>query len=392
MKRTLALLLTIVLITIAFASCNLDGTAGIFRQISQSKVPLSIRYKQLLGIDTSAVPDQLYFRTEGGIERVDQTSKAKTTVVASKYEHIVQAASLYSSSPKVLYVTNNLSEIAAKTINVIDVSTNPAVVKPSITPLTTNISDIKKIKLLASSLLFVYGDDSGNAKFELQSYNGTAFAVIPSTTQTLASSGYSLEEVIQQTAKEQDATAPMIVSFVKGEDRIHYLVDPSGSITSLGTEKVKIANFFFISATSLVVLTTDGTLYHVNGTAWTSIGSNPRAYGANAFALAVEDVTNYHLITKPSTKTAPLHVFTITKATPSASVGSGVDVKSGYAEKLALATIVSSQVKLTVLNTSTDLLVATNESGMFDITINHADANKDTSSNGSSLDAEQYSF
>jgi hypothetical protein len=117
MKKILALLLTILLLTIAFVSCNLDGTSGIFRELALSKAPLSIRYKQLLGKDAT----YLYFRTADGVQRVT-TAKVSTSVASSSYENIIQAAALYGT--EVLYITNNDAERSGNIINVVD-TTDP---------------------------------------------------------------------------------------------------------------------------------------------------------------------------------------------------------------------------------------------------------------------------
>ncbi|MFA6681192.1 MAG: hypothetical protein WCS35_04110, partial [Sphaerochaeta sp.] len=169
MKKTRAILLTIILITITFASCNLDGSAGIFRQLSQAKEPLSIRYKQLLG----KYATHLYFTTEDGIERVTSPAN-KTTVVASKYENIVRSAAL-ASTGDILYTTNNVTEQAENKINIVNVSTSPFTPLPQIVPDSTNITTIQKIKLLPNSMLLVFGEDT----FEIQEYDGVSFNPIP---------------------------------------------------------------------------------------------------------------------------------------------------------------------------------------------------------------------
>ncbi len=397
MKKTLALLLTIGLITTAFVSCNLDGNSGIFREITLSKTPLSIRYKQLLGNDAT----YLYFRTLEGVERVT-TAKVNTIVAASKNEHIIQmAAYLKAPDNKVFYFTNNDAERAANQIRFVD-TTNINATAGTITVTTAEapsiVSDLSVKGLYANSMILVTGKNGASAKvFDLLEYSSAApinFKT-PVASFTTVPAGYDLDSVIQQTAREQDATAPMIVSFISadGKNREHYLVEPSGPTpTSLGTENSKIANFLYKATNNLYVLTTDGKIYHVNGTTWTSIATSSKTYATNAFALAVDDSTNYHLITKPSVKNASLHVFTFPNTLPNTAIGAGVDVKSGYAQELALATTVSSQVKSTVGTTSTDLLIATDENGMYDISIKHADANKDITTNGTSSVGEGYTF
>jgi len=137
MKKTVALLLTILALTLAFVSCNLDGTTGILWDVAQSKTPLSIRYKQLLGDDGT----YLYFRTADGVKRVT-TAKVNTAVATSISEHIIMAAS-YLKAPdnKVFYITNNDDERAGNIINVVD-TTNLSAPISTITITSTQATTI----------------------------------------------------------------------------------------------------------------------------------------------------------------------------------------------------------------------------------------------------------
>lgn len=394
MKKTRALLLTIVLLTITFASCNLDGTSGIFRSIADSKAPLSISYKQLLGIKGT----HLYFHLATGVERILSPSPANssTPVATNANGKIIQNAALSSSDTNLFYITNDQDELASGTIHVVNTAALnvPATTMTATSTHVTPLANRKINNLYANSMVMVEEKDQTGEKFELLKYNGTTAFNTSVATFTLPTTGYGLHAVIQQTAKEQDATAPMIVSFISadGKNREHHLVEPSGATTSLGTENVQIANFIFKATNTLYVLTTDGKIYHVTGTAWSLIGTSSKTYGPNAFALAVVDGSNYHLITQPSSKTSALHVFTFPTALPDTSVGAGVDVKSGYAKELSLTNIVSAMDISTVAGTTSRLLVATHENGMFEITINDASANIDGPGNGWSSAAEEYTF
>ncbi|MDD4574528.1 MAG: hypothetical protein PHR69_09975, partial [Sphaerochaeta sp.] len=176
---------------------------------------------------------------------------------------------------------------------------------------------------------------------------------------------------------------------------LHYLVDPKGVFPpiSLGTKTTPIANFMYPAANVLYVLTTDGNLYHIDTTdplTWNKIGSTSNTYKENAFAFAVDEGTSkYHFITKPTLKSAPLVVFTIPYTTSSSATQT--QIQSGYAKELSLTNIVSAMDISTVAGTSR-LLVATYENGMFEITINNANADVDDASNGSTTGAEEYTF
>lgn len=402
MKKILAILLTILLITIAFISCNLDGTSGILWSVASSKSPLEMRYKQLLGKDGS----YLYFMTEKGIERVTSPS-ANTRIVSSKNEYIIQAAALDNISHKVLYTTNNEVDQAANKINVIDV-TGPVVDNSPIYPNTTNISDIKRIKLLANSNILVLGEDSGKIVFELQNYSASSYtASARLTTTTLSADDYELHAVIQQTGLEQNDSAPLIVSFVESSSSgsgtyKHYLVDPANPtlapvhITDFDDDT--IANFVYKEITAqkyVYILTTDGILYYAGTltapTQKVEMKDSGSTYSKNAFVYAVDDSANYHLITKPSLTSSSLAVFSFAYTVISSTGVTETSVKSGYAKELALADIVSAQVKATS-TTVTDLYVATDVNGMYEISITHINANKDNDTNGESSGAEEYTL
>lgn len=388
MKKTILLLLSsILLITIVFSSCNLDGTTGILWGVANSKAPLSIQYKQLLGKSGA----DLYFRTAKGVERVDG-SLTNTPVVMSSTGNLIQAASLAGTN--ILYFTNKSNE--HDKISVVDTTNlGAAVTQIPVNPTVFMPSELAINYLYANSTVLVSGKNGSTKVSEMFMYYGTDFDASVATF-TMPNEKYGLENVIQQTGKEQDATAPMIVSFVEGKEngaRQHYLVDPTlaPNPIDLGTENVKIANFVY-KGPDMYVLSTDGKIYHVTGTAWSLIGTSSKTYEPNAFALAVVDGSNYHLITQPSSKTSALHVFTFPTALPDTSVGAGVDVKSGYAKEIALATIVSVHVKSPPTAVTTTLLVATDENGMFDISIKNNVAYKDIDANGSSSNAENYTF
>ncbi len=410
MKKTLALTLSIILITIAFVSCNLDGNSGIFREISLAKTPLSIRYKQLLGDDGTL----LYFRTATGVVRVDKATTssgsktyAKEAMASSELDNVIQAAAFSQTDNSVFYITNNATEQNNATINLINTGTKS---KTTTTASTAFIAsgNLKINNLYANRLIMVKEKDGNGRLFELLKYNG-ATAFDTSVAQfTLPTTGYGVHAVIAQTGHGHDTLATpfssMLVSFVKsstaGEGEYeHYLVPNSGigSGKKLATNTIQVANFLHenaLGSDTIYVLSTAGKLYYAGTYAsplasWVELNDSGKIFGANAFAYTVLDGTDYHFIAKPSTKSSSLEVFTFAKtATTSAEVARS-SVQSGYAKELSLTSIVSAQEKST---NPSKLLVATDENGMFDITINAATADVDDTSNGSTTGAEEYTF
>ncbi|MBI9096712.1 MAG: hypothetical protein JEY71_17780 [Sphaerochaeta sp.] len=407
MKKILASLLTILLLTIAFVSCNLDGTSGIFREIALSKAPLSIRYKQLLGDDGT----YLYFRTEKGIARVDKTTTntgtktyVQDSMASSEIDKIIQAAAFSQTDSSVFYITNNTTERDNNTINLINTGSKAKSTTTASTLFITSVN-LKINNLYANGMIMVEEKDGTGKLFELLKYNGTT-AFDSSVTQfTLPATGYGLQSVIQQTGHGQDslstAYSSMLVSFVKISEASvveyeHHLVTNLGSL-KIATNTIKVANFLHantLGTDNIYVLSTDGKLYFA-GTysaplaSWVELNDSGKIFDINAFAYTVENVTDYHFISKPSVKSSNLEVFTFAKTATTSTEVVRASIQLGYAKELSLTDIVSALEKST---SPSKLLVATDENGMFDITINPATANIDNDTNGSSSTAEDYSF
>lgn len=397
MKKTRAILISILLIALAFTSCNLDGTTGIFREIAQSKAPLSVRYKQLLGYDATppTTATYHYYWTSTGIYRFD-SGKNKETIALNPTDEQIHGAA-FSPADKVFFITNNETEQTNGTIYEVNTSA-PGV--PIVTPMTsTHIPTTYKITgLYPNSMIMLKERDDGGEKFELLQYqtlSGFFGKSIPFTFTT----NHGLHAVIQQTAKAQTQTEPIIVSFAKGiNDYKHFIVDPSSLLPIAPIhinqfDNETIANFM-MDATNLYILTTDGKLYFAGTptlpTQKKLMKDSGKVFAENTFALPVDDGTKYHFITKSIT--SGFYVFTFDQALPAVPVSTGAEVKTGYAKHLVNADIVSAQIKSSIPNTKTNLLIATDKNGMFDIIINHNKANIDNATNGNSSEAEAYTF
>jgi len=408
MKKTLALLLTILLLAIAFVSCNLDGTTGIFREIAQSKAPLAIRYKQLLGKDAT----YLYFRTATGVVRVDKANTstgtktyAKDTMASSELDKIIQASAFSLADTSVFYITNNTTERDTCTINLVSTVDKTKSTKTASTTFITT-DNLKINNLYANGMIMVEEKDGTGKLFELLKYTSPSGFDTSVAQFTLPTTGYGVQSVIQQTGHSQEALSTpyssMLISFVISSgagigEYEHYLVTTVGASKKLATNTIKVASFLHENATvgdNIYVLSTDGKLYHAGTysaplTTWVELNDSGKVFVANAFAYTVVNGTDYHFIAKSSVKSSNLQVFTFDKTATASSDVVRASIQLGYAKELSLTTLVSAQEKSTV---PSKLLVATNENGMFDITINPAFANVDDSTNGSTSEAEEYTF
>ena len=373
-------------LVLLLSSCNADASAGLFRQISISAAPVGIRYQQILGIDGN----KLYFTTNDGIVVHDKATGHNTTVISNSQNNIVQSAHFDSANDKLAYMKND----GSKKVYAYDISTSTTAeflpddnTTASFTK-NTNVSP----RLFANGMVMVEGSVAGVRQFSLVKYDDDSLVA---TFDDL--DGYSLESVIQMTAKAtvDVATAPIVVGFVNQSGKyVYYHVD--GTVTKLANttstsaklEDLRLAGFYQASNNAIVLLTTDGRLLHAtdkNTASFTQLANVTKTYDVNAFAYGVESGSSVHLITKSTGKNDPINVFTFALASPTTSTLKAI--RSGYARYLDAVEIVSSYEK-----TPNNLLVATLENGMFSIIIDSAKANEDSSDNGSSSISEQYLY
>lgn len=390
-KKHITLSLAVLLLLLALLSaCNADASAGLFRQISESRAPIGIVYKQLLAYDTGATT--LYYRTDEGIYKTDLTTRTK--MQASVKGAIIQA-SYYAGPDMVQYITNDS--------NTVKNTTDPTVVTPTDTT-TIATNDALKIKnLYANGLVMLQGEDNLDAsKIRYSLVQLATSPALSLKTSIPYHDGYSLASVLQMTGFENEAVStmyPIIISLVDMDaNYIHYYYDGSGlsngsalySISGLANERISA---FHLDGTRLLALTSDGELY--KGTvpsplasfAMSSIYDGSKDYGPNAFFYGVADGSTFHLISKTSNKAEDLFVYSV-DASNNVTTAS---IDEGYAEYLANADIVSA-LRIDTAGGADYVLVATNDNGLFKIKINHAFANINSIANGSSTKSEEYNF
>lgn len=390
-KYTYIILFTLLATLLGITGCNADASAGLFRQISESTTPVGIKYEQILGKSGS----DLYFTTTKGIFKTDGTTT--TQIKVNSAASLNRAAYVDGTNAKVAFIVNDSNNAVIKTV-----PTTPADPITEVTPTPTFVdyNPFTIHNLYANGLFMIQGTKpSPNGKsFSLATFN-TATSVLTNVVtldETHGLAEYSLESVLQQTGKDNkslSATDPMILSFATtASDYKHFYVDGTNSFEI--TLNRRLANFSIINS-KLYILATDGRLY---GSAIPSSSphaitdANPmiditKIYDVNAFMYAVSDGTNTHIITKSNSKNDPLYIVSFPDTTITNTSITTKSIRSGYAEYLDSAEIVSTYEK-----SPNSLLVATAENGMFDIDIVPGSANQDSSSNGTSSVSEAYTF
>ncbi|NLK06228.1 MAG: hypothetical protein GX315_07655, partial [Spirochaetales bacterium] len=143
---------------------------------------------------------------------------------------------------------------------------------------------------------------------------------------------------------------------------------------------------FWKTGTKLFALSSDGDLYAGSPT-MTRIFDGSKEYITHAFFYGVVDGTTTHLVSKTKNKNEAFYVYSV----DASNAVSTTSIKSGYAEYLDTADIVSALYIGSGASSDT-LLVATNDNGLYKISINYANANADTSLNGNSTKPEEYDF
>lgn len=378
-KNTITISIALLLLLLALlTACNADASAGLFRQIADSRAPIGIVYKQLLDYDTGT--STLYYRTDEGIYKTDLSTRTK--MKASEKGAIIQAA-YYAGSDTVLYITNDSNEVKG-TDNSTYSPTNAAII-------TTNDRFVLK-NLYANGMVMLKGDatsDPAKTQFVLTKYDNSPSLVFP------VLDGYGLDSVLQMSGREPEpmtATFPLLISFVNLDGTyIHYSYDGTTLVTLTGMSSKKIAAFSVVG-TELYALTSDGEVY--GGTfglaPMTFMYNSSKEYDTYAFFYSVSDGTTTHLISKTRNKNEALFVFSFPKGSTTTNVTT-TNIKSGYAEYLDTADIVSALYLGSTVGVDT-LLVATNDNGLYKISINYASANSDSTANGTSTKSEEYDF
>jgi hypothetical protein len=341
-------------------SCNVDATAGLFRQISESKAPVGIVYKQIVGLD-STDPNKLYYLTDEGLFKTDGTSSTK--LVANAEDNIITTAFL-DETTAVAYQVNYPTaedEDAYKIIHAKNLTGGADA--------SYDFSAFDSVKLLPNGLVLT--KDSSHV-YELYDYDDTTDPTISIGTYT----GYDIESVVQLSGKEHEApsdTTPMLVSLVNESGNYkHIYIDGSATELAASTSGMRIAAMS-VANTVLYLMDlddTEGIIYKADdaanaitaSTTFTKIHETAENYAMHAFMYGYydSDTTQTKLITKPSGVNDALYVLSIS----STGVVSASDKTDGYGEYLYAVEIVDSYEKI-----DGTLLVATLENGMYSIDV-----------------------
>lgn len=390
-KRTYGILFSILAALLVITGCNADASAGLFRQISESTKPVGIQYRQILGKPAT----DLYFTTSEGISFTTGTTTTQIKTNTADSRNL--AAYVDNANNRVLFLIND-PDSTTNSAKVRSVSTvSPYTESSNLDPSFALLSSYKIHNLYTNGLFLLQGTHATNGKtFSLSTYATNAFTnVVSFDAATHGLADYSLESVLQATGKETIgiSTQPIIVSFVSDAGNYkHFYTD--GASKEVITLDTRLANFTILNS-RLYLLTTDGKLYDAGSSAIgagrdlssvSSMISSNKVYDANAFMYGVRDAggSKSHIITKSKSSNDPLYVLSFADSSTTAT---GESIRYGYGEYLDSAEIVSSYEK--GLN---NLLVATAENGMFELTIIPASANSNSTSNGTSRESEDYTL
>ena len=360
-KHILIPIVISLLLSFMLLSCNADATAGLFRQISESKAPVGIVYKQIVGIDSpSSSSKVLYFLTDEGLYKKDGTGSSR--LVANEEGNIIQSAYLDTTAAKVVFQTND----GTKKMYSYDLTTGTLD-----SAAIADFSTYDVVRLLPNGLVLTKNNSN---VFELHNYLGTTDIVIDTL------SGYDVDAVLQLSGKEHIAVSvsePILISLTDGSNYKHFYYD-GATVTELnsstsGFRFASMGGIYDLYNTNMYVylLTDDGKLYAANTpnpistTTFNLMHDTNESYDKHAFMYATSDGTTTRLITKPEGINEPLYVisFPDTTVTDTASVTYST-IREGYGVYLDAAEIVDSYEK-----SANVLLVATLENGMYEINI-----------------------
>ncbi|NLZ76341.1 MAG: hypothetical protein GX911_00020 [Spirochaetales bacterium] len=371
MKKTLIIIAAIALL---FSSCNADATGGLFKTITEAREALTIKHMQVVG--RKGANDTLWFLTREGLFVKKNNATGAESVVKSVEGNRVQSSAYLNDAAKLLYKTDkddgSLFEYDPAT-NV----TTPKAVPPA--PITD-------FRLMPNGKVVLKGaKDSG--EFWVADYND-----LNNGKKIDAGAGFDLYGLFTPSDYEKsDTSKEFILSFVKSgspnEYRNYY--HDGTNVKAMNNDLGPIANFAVIG-TDLYILTDEGALHHVKTNTLNvavKLKDNTVGYERNAFFYPVDDGTNVHFITNPSSSDS-MSVFSVVKADPNADTTTVGTIKNGYAAVLKDTFIVSS-LKLD----EETFLVATQKHGMYSVKVDKNNVSKNDDTNVQEISkAEEYTF
>lgn len=378
MKTGSKIVLGVLTALFLLASCNADASAGLFRQIADSKTPTGIKYKQIIEYDGSV----LAFLTEKGAYQYDINAGAYT--VDSPWLNTKGKIKLtaYNPSDSSYYLYSaNAGENGG--INIYSMDGSDTQIQPTFpTPLFDALTDKTIRSLYRNGLFLLEGNAASTKTYALATLDSVSqpFAEFTNFTLTSDLADFDIDNLLFATGYElsDPASQPFIVSFVSEDGNYkHYYQD--GAVRKEIVLNTRLANFA-TDGTNTYLLTTDGKLYSFNvGTGdvtQPSKSTTSKVFAPNAFMFAITEGSTTHLVTKQ--RDINESVLVLSFATDGSGSVTTKSIRSGYAQHLSNGLIVSSHMV-----SPNELIVATYENGIFRISI--TDADSDSDSNGNSV-------
>ncbi len=373
------ILIIMTAITLLFTACNADATSGLFRTAAEAREALTIKYMQVVG--RKGANDTLYFLTREGLFVKDTNAKAAELIVKSVEDNRVQSAAYLNDKIKLLYKTDKNDGSLFEYDPVTKAST------PLPIPAAPMITDFR---LMPNGKVVLKGaSNSGEfwivANDKLGSYNADGIKVT-------AGEGFDFYGLFTPSNYEKsDANKGFLLSFVKSgspNEYKNYYYD-GAVVKPVNNNLGPIANFTVVGM-DLYILTSEGKLYYLNSGDLddpVALTNNTSGYDRNAFFYPIDDGTNVHFITNPSSSDS-MSVFSVVKGDPKADTTKVSTIKNGYAAVLKDTFIVSSLQ----LDGET-FLVATQKHGMYSVKVDKVKVNQNTSENVKAISkAEEYTF
>ncbi len=399
MKRNHIVLLTLTLLLLLFfVGCNADASEGLFRQIQNSKEPVKISYKQIIG--RSSDEKTLYFLTESGVFSKVAGADA-VTVKANTSGEIAESAALIDDTTLCILVNGPGS-------SGVILAGDPAD-SDSFTKLAAD--DTYNLKgLYANGKVLAQEKSGANPKVHLGTVDASSGAFASTINLSDISSTGSWVGMLTHTGTEQEdfgSDNPILSIFYNPQDKKYLTYYSDGTnhtqLTDLDNKHGKPATFTLLEG-KLFVLTESGVLYGAEKPKTTDATKKMkelvklnREYSQQAFLYGMkttddENNDTLHLISKSKRSVEGFTVLSFAPGLLDAAEKkiTVTPITKGYGRVLPNTTYVDTML---INETATELkfLVATYSNGMVDITIKNPSLDeKDT--NGSSSNPEEYEF
>ncbi|MFA6906813.1 MAG: hypothetical protein WCQ62_11330, partial [Sphaerochaeta sp.] len=199
-KRTYGILFSILAALLVITGCNADASAGLFRQLANSREIVDVRYNQLLG-QKSVAPKDIYFLTDEGIHATVGETTSTRNIIANSKDKLIQSA-YFDKTDTLLYTINSKPAKVQKYV----VGTGPS---PELSPSPALMTTLLSVRVLPNGLFMLTGKnasdtiiyalvDSGDINTDISGFSSDVGLIGYSPVSILQKSGFGTNSITSE--------------------------------------------------------------------------------------------------------------------------------------------------------------------------------------------------